>query len=59
MKTPEEKEKMRTGEISQVAKESAARYTIFRGSITDESGGMKDTEAIRSMTPQQIADYIK
>ena len=59
MKTAEELEKMRTVEISSVAKESAARYTIFRGAATDNEGALKDTAAIKSMNPQEIADYIK
>lgn len=59
MKTPEELEKMRTVEISSVTKESAARYTIFRGSATDNEGGLKDTQAIKGMSPSELADYIK
>lgn len=59
MKTAEELEKMRTVEISSVAKESAARYTIFRGAATDNEGALKDTSAIKNMSPQEVADYIK
>lgn len=59
LKTPEELEKMRTVEISSVTKESAARYTIFRGSATDNEGGLKDTQAIKGMSPSELADYIK
>ena len=59
MKTAEELEKMRTVEISSVAKESAARYTIFRGAATDNEGALKDSASIKSMNPQEIADYIK
>lgn len=59
MQTAEELEKMRTVEISSVAKESAARYTIFRGAATDNEGALKDTQAIKNMGPQEIADYIK
>jgi hypothetical protein len=32
----DEVEKMRTVEISQVIKESTARYSLFRGSATDD-----------------------
>ena len=37
---------MRTVEISQVIKESTARYTIFRGSATDSEGGLKNIDSI-------------
>ncbi len=42
----EELSKMRTVEISQVLKESTARYTIFRWSATDEQWGLKQIESI-------------
>lgn len=38
----EEVEKMRTVEISQVIKESTARYSLFRGSATDNEWGLKE-----------------
>jgi hypothetical protein len=42
----EEIEKMRTVEISQVIKESTARYSLFRWNATDEQGGLKGIENI-------------
>ena len=42
----EEVEKMRTVEISQVIKESTARYSLFRWSATDEQWGLKETVTI-------------
>lgn len=42
----EEVEKMRTVEISQVIKESTARYTLFRGNATDNEWGLKQIESI-------------
>lgn len=41
LNTKEELEKMRTVEISQVIKESTARYSLFRGNATDEQWGLK------------------
>lgn len=38
----EELEKMRTVEISQVLRESTARYTLFRWTATDSSGWAKE-----------------
>lgn len=38
----DEVEKMRTVEISQVIKESTARYSLFRGSATDSEWGLKE-----------------
>jgi hypothetical protein len=49
----EELEKMRTVEVSQVIKESTARYTILRGGATDENG------AIRSLKDVTEEDLIK
>jgi len=42
----EEVEKMRTVEISQVIKESTARYSLFRWNATDEKWGLKETVTI-------------
>lgn len=42
----EELGKMRTVEISQVLKESTARYSLFRWSATDKDGGLKGIESI-------------
>ncbi len=42
----EELGKMRTVEISQVLKESTARYSLFRWSATDKEWGLKDTVTI-------------
>lgn len=42
----EEVEKMRTVEISQVIKESTARYSLFRWSATDKEWGLKETVTI-------------
>jgi len=42
----EEVEKMRTVEISQVIKESTARYSLFRWSATDKDWGLKGIESI-------------
>lgn len=42
----EEVEKMRTVEISQVIKESTARYSLFRWSATDKEWGLKGIESI-------------
>ena len=41
-----ELDKMRTVELSQVLKESTARYSLFRGSATDEKGWLKAIESI-------------
>jgi hypothetical protein len=37
---------MRTVELSQVLKESTARYSLFRWSATDEQWGLKETVTI-------------
>jgi hypothetical protein len=37
---------MRTVEISQVIKESTARYSLFRGNATDSEWGLKETVII-------------
>jgi hypothetical protein len=42
----EEVEKMRTVEISQVIKESTARYSLFRWNATDSEWGLKETVTI-------------
>lgn len=42
----DEVEKMRTVEISQVIKESTARYSLFRWNATDSEWGLKDTVTI-------------
>ena len=42
----EELGKMRTVEISQVLKESTARYSLFRWSATDKEWGLKGIESI-------------
>ncbi len=42
----EELGKMRTVEISQVLKESTARYSLFRWSATDKEWGLKETVTI-------------
>ena len=42
----EEVEKMRTVELSQVLKESTARYSLFRWSATDKDWGLKGIESI-------------
>ncbi len=42
----EELGKMRTVEISQVLKESTARYSLFRWSATDKDWGLKGIESI-------------
>ena len=42
----EEVEKMRTVEISQVIKESTARYSLFRWSATDKDWGLKQIDNI-------------
>lgn len=39
---PEQVDKMRAIEVSQVARDSSARYTLFVGKITDELWGMKE-----------------
>ena len=41
LNTKEELEKMRTVEISQVIKESTARYSLFRWDATDDKWGLK------------------
>lgn len=46
LNTKEELEKMRTVEISQVIKESTARYSLFRWSATDKEWGLKETVTI-------------
>lgn len=42
----EELEKMRTVEISQVIKESTARYSLFRWDATDKDWGLKNIQNI-------------
>lgn len=42
----DEVEKMRTVEISQVIKESTARYSLFRWSATDNEWGLKWIDSI-------------
>jgi hypothetical protein len=42
----EEVEKMRTVEISQVIKESTARYSLFRWNATDSEWGLKGIDSI-------------
>ena len=42
-----EVEKMRTVEISQVIKESTARYSLFRWDATDKEGGLNQTVTIQ------------
>lgn len=42
----EELDKMRTVELSQVLKESTARYSLFRWSATDKDWGLKGIESI-------------
>jgi DNA-binding transcriptional regulator YhcF (GntR family) len=48
---PDEVAKMRTKEVSEVIKESAARYAIFRGGVTDSEGGLKEP---KDYTHQEI-----
>lgn len=45
LKDKEELGKMRTVEISQVIKESTARYSLFRWDATDRNGWLKNTVA--------------
>lgn len=49
-----EMKKTRIGEISNVAKDSAARYTVFRWAVTDENGAMKD---LTSLSIQQLEEH--
>lgn len=46
MSDSEELGKMRTVELSQVLKESTARYSLFRWSATDKDWGLKGIESI-------------
>lgn len=46
LSTPFELEKMRTGEISTVLKDSTARYSLFRGNATDKDGWLKNIDSI-------------
>ena len=46
MSDSDELGKMRTVELSQVLKESTARYSLFRWSATDEQWGLKQIESI-------------
>lgn len=46
----EEKKKISARDISSIAKDSSARYTIFRWEITDESGWLK---SIQDMTLEE------
>ncbi len=50
----EEMKKTRIGEISTVAKDSAARYTVFRWAITDEKWAMRD---LTSLSIQQLEEH--
>lgn len=51
-----ETKKMRTTEISQVATASERRYQIFRGSVTDSKGWLRD---LRHMTIEELEEYRK
>lgn len=46
LKDRDELMKMRTVEISQVIKESTARYALFRGNATDENWWLQDLASI-------------
>ena len=46
MSDSDELGKMRTVELSQVLKESTARYSLFRWSATDKDWGLKGIESI-------------
>lgn len=46
LKDKEELWKMRTVEISQVIKESTARYSLFKWDATDENGWLKNVQTI-------------
>jgi len=50
----EEMKKTRIGEISTVAKDSAARYTVFRWAITDEKWAMRD---LTTLTIAQLEEH--
>lgn len=39
---PEQVAKMRAIEVSQVARDSSARYTLFVGKVTDDLWGLKE-----------------
>ncbi len=42
---------------SEIAKESTARYTLFKWNITDENGWMKNT--IKELTDDELLNIIK
>lgn len=46
---------MKVTEVSSVARDSAQRYTIFRGKITDDQGGLKD---IRTMSDDELVELL-
>lgn len=51
----EEVAKMKVTDVSTVAKDSAARYTIFWGKATDENGHID----IKNATPEQLLSIIQ
>lgn len=56
---PDKRDAMRLGEAVSAAKDSTARYMLMKGALTGSDGALKDTEAIKGMTPTEVADYIK
>jgi hypothetical protein len=56
---PDKRDAMKLGEAVSAAKDSTARYMLMKGSLTGNDGAFKDSAAIKSMNPQEIADYIK
>lgn len=52
-----ELEKMRTPEISNVIKENTARYTLFRGDVTDSKWGMKSTAS--EMSTEELIKIVE
>jgi len=52
---PEYIKTARTTELSTVAKDSTARFTLFKGNSTDEEGGLKEP---RYMTDEELEAFI-
>lgn len=57
LSSKDELKKIRVTEISQVAKESTARYTTFRWEVTDEKGWLKKN--IAEMSIEELLWIIK
>lgn len=53
----EELDKMRTVELSQVLKESTARYSLFRGNATDSEWGLKENN-VKKLSDDELLRIV-